>query len=108
MERLVVAELERLQQDKGISQLNEFVKEQIMKILNYIYRATEEIKIENEYYFGQLWDGEEGNATEILESGAVAIIDGDSEEKFCDFEITQNDADFLNHSESNRYDKKGD
>lgn len=28
-----------------------------MKTLNYIYGGIEEIKIENEYYFGQLWDG---------------------------------------------------
>ena len=66
-----------------------------MKTLNYIYGGIEEIKIENEYYFGQLWDGEEGKATEILESGAVAIYDGNGEEKFCDFEITQNDADLF-------------
>ena len=38
---------------------------------------------------------EGGNATKLLESGSITIYDGNGEEKFCDFEITQNDADLF-------------
>lgn len=65
-----------------------------MKTLNYIYGGEEEIKLGEKYYFGQLWDGEDGNAEEILESGAVAIYDEEAEEfVICNFEIVENNND---------------
>ena len=39
---------------------------------------------------------EGGNATKLLESGSITICNEDGEEKFCDFEITQNDEDLFN------------
>lgn len=43
-----------------------------MKILSYILGSSEEeIIINEEYYFGQLWDGN-GNGEELLESGAIS------------------------------------
>lgn len=65
-----------------------------MQTLSYIYDREEEIKVGGEYYFGQLWDGTDGNAEEILESGAVAIYDKEAEEfVICDFEIVENNND---------------
>ena len=43
-----------------------------MKTLSYILGKIEEIEIDKEYYFGQLWDGQSGEANELLESGAVS------------------------------------
>ena len=43
------------------------------------YRMEPEIsriRIGNEYYFGELWDGDE-NGKEILKSGSVAVWDYD-------------------------------
>ena len=42
-----------------------------MKALSYILGAEREIEIGQEYYFGQLWDGE-GDGEELLESGTVS------------------------------------
>lgn len=42
-----------------------------MKTLSYIL-GSEEIVINKEYYFGQLWDGD-GNGEELLESGAISL-----------------------------------
>lgn len=42
-----------------------------MKTLSYILGQEREIKIGEEYYFGELWDGE-GDIEELLESGAVS------------------------------------
>lgn len=42
-----------------------------MKTLSYILGKIEEIEIDKEYYFGQLWDGN-GDGDELLESGAVS------------------------------------
>ena len=39
---------------------------------------------------------EGGNATKLLVSGSITICNEDGEEKFCDFEITQNDEDLFN------------
>ena len=43
-----------------------------MKTLSYILGTEREIEIGQKYYFGQLWDGENGDASELLESGAVS------------------------------------
>ena len=43
-----------------------------MNTLSYIYGQEEEIKIGEEYYFGQLWDGESGDAEQLLEDGCVS------------------------------------
>lgn len=42
-----------------------------MKTLSYILGKIEEIEIDKEYYFGQLWDGE-GDGEELLESGTIS------------------------------------
>ena len=42
-----------------------------MKTLSYILGKIEEIEIGQEYYFGQLWDGE-GDGEELLESGTIS------------------------------------
>lgn len=42
-----------------------------MKTLSYVLGSIEEIKIGQEYYFGQLWDGE-GDGEELMESGAIS------------------------------------
>lgn len=42
-----------------------------MKTLSFNYASEEEIKIGEEYYFGQLWDGE-GDGEELLQSGSVS------------------------------------
>ena len=57
-----------------------------MKTLSYILGKIEEIEIDKEYYFGQLWDGENGDANELLESGAVSP----DEENVIAFEIIEN------------------
>lgn len=56
-----------------------------MKTLSYILGKIEEIEIDKEYYFGQLWDGENGDANELLESGAVSP----DEENVIAFEIVE-------------------
>ena len=56
-----------------------------MKTLSYILGKIEEIEIDKEYYFGQLWDGE-GDGWELLESGAVSP----DEENVIDFEVIEN------------------
>lgn len=43
-----------------------------MKTLSYILGIVEEIKIGQKYYFGQLWDGQDGDADELLDSGTVS------------------------------------
>ena len=42
-----------------------------MKTLSYVLGQEREIEIGQEYYFGQLWDGE-GDGEELMESGAVS------------------------------------
>lgn len=56
-----------------------------MKTLSYILGKIEEIEIDKEYYFGQIWDGEEGNAEELLESGSVSP----DEENVIAFEVIE-------------------
>lgn len=43
-----------------------------MKTLSYLLGNEEEILIDKNYYFGQLWDGE-GDGEELLESGSVSL-----------------------------------
>ena len=56
-----------------------------MKTLSYVLGSIEEIKIGQEYYFGQLWDGE-GDGEELLESGTVSP----DEENVVAFKIVEN------------------
>ena len=56
-----------------------------MKTLSYILGKIEEIEIGQEYYFGQLWDGE-GDGEELMESGAISP-DG---ENVIAFEVIEN------------------
>ena len=42
-----------------------------MKTLSYVLGEERKIEIGQEYYFGQLWDGN-GDGDELLESGAVS------------------------------------
>lgn len=57
-----------------------------MKTLSYILGQEREIEIGQEYYFGQLWDGENGDANELLKSGAVSP----DEENVITFEVIEN------------------
>ena len=62
-----------------------------MKTLSYILGSSEEeIVINEEYYFGQLWDGN-GDGEELLESGAISP-DG---ENVVSFEIVKRAEDIL-------------
>ena len=56
-----------------------------MKTLNYILEQERKIEIGQEYYFGQLWDGQSGEANELLESGAVSP----DEENVIAFEVIE-------------------
>lgn len=42
-----------------------------MRTLSYVLGQEREIEIGQEYYFGQLWDGN-GDGDELLESGTVS------------------------------------
>lgn len=57
-----------------------------MKTLSYVLGREREIEIGQKYYFGQLWDGENGDASELLESGAVSP----DEENVIAFEVIEN------------------
>ena len=62
-----------------------------MKTLSYILGSSEEeIVINEEYYFGQLWNGD-GNGEELLESGAISP-DG---ENIVAFEVVKKSEDIL-------------
>ena len=61
-----------------------------MKTLSYILGSEEEIVINKEYYFGQLWDGN-GDGEELLESGAISP-DG---ENVVSFEVVKKANDIL-------------
>ena len=70
-----------------------------MKTLGYI-TGVREIKIGEEYYFGELWDGC-GDGEELLESGSIEIINKDLLEilDYCfdvvEFDILETDEDIL-------------
>ena len=55
-----------------------------MRTLSYVLGQERKIEIGQEYYFGQLWDGE-GDGEELLESGAVSP----DEENVAAFEIVE-------------------
>lgn len=55
-----------------------------MKTLSYVLGKSEEIKIGQEYYFGQLWDGE-GDGEELIESGTISP----DNESTVAFEVTE-------------------
>lgn len=57
-----------------------------MKTLSYIYGTEQEIAIGEEYYFGEIWDGN-GDGEELLKSGCISP----DNENFVDFEIIQKD-----------------
>lgn len=61
-----------------------------MKTLSYVLSSEEEIVINKEYYFGQLWDGN-GDGEELLESGAISP-DG---ENVVSFEVVKKANDIL-------------
>lgn len=61
-----------------------------MKTLSYIKATEEEIKVGNEYYFGQLWDGS-GDGEELLESGSVSP----DNENVVAFEIVTKDSNIM-------------
>ena len=42
-----------------------------MRTLSYVLGQERKIEIGQEYYFGQLWDGE-GDGEELLESGTIS------------------------------------
>ena len=63
-----------------------------LNTLSYVYGQNDTIEIGEEYYFGQLWDGN-GDGEELLESGAIAVYDG--EEYIVDFEILEPADDIL-------------
>lgn len=62
-----------------------------MKTLSYILGQGREIEIGQEYYFGQLWDGDDGDAEELLESGSVSL----DNENMIAFEIVEKEDDPL-------------
>lgn len=56
-----------------------------MKTLNFVLGTEEEIQVGKNYYFGQIWDGESGDAEELLKSGTVSP----DEENAIEFEIVE-------------------
>lgn len=61
----------------------------------YKYLSKEEIKIGEEYYFGQLWD-ERGDGEELLESGCIAMYDQEIRDWLVvDFDVIVNADDIL-------------
>jgi hypothetical protein len=60
---------------------------------SYVYGQNDTIEVGEEYYFGQLWDGD-GDGEELIESGAIAVYQ-DGEELIVDFEILEPTEDIL-------------
>lgn len=60
-----------------------------MKTLSYFYGKEQDITVGSELYFGQIWDGEEGDTKQLLEDGSVCI-DG---ECIIEFEVIEEDKD---------------
>ena len=60
---------------------------------SYVYGQNDTIEVGEEYYFGQLWDGD-GDGEELIESEAIAISQ-DGEEYIVDFEILESAEDIL-------------
>lgn len=67
----------------------------MFRTLSYVYGKQEEIRQEEEYYFGELWDGN-GDGAEILESGAVAVYDENKDDfKVVEFEIVESNENIM-------------
>lgn len=64
-----------------------------LNTLSYVYGQNDTIEVGEEYYFGQLWDGN-GDGEELLESGAIAVYQN-GEEYVVDFEILEPVEDIL-------------
>lgn len=64
-----------------------------LNTLSYVYGHNDTIEVGEEYYFGQLWDGN-GDGEELIESGAIAVYQ-DGEEFIVDFEILESEEDIL-------------
>lgn len=64
-----------------------------LNTLSYVYGQNDTIEVGEEYYFGQLWDGN-GDGEELIESGAIAVYQ-DGEEFIVDFEILESEEDIL-------------
>lgn len=64
-----------------------------LNTLSYVYGQNDTIEVGEEYYFGQLWDGN-GDGEELLESGAIAVYQ-DGEEYIVGFEILEPADDIL-------------
>lgn len=64
-----------------------------LNTLSYVYGQNDTIEVGEEYYFGQLWDGN-GDGEELLESEAIAVYQ-DGEELIVDFEILEPTEDIL-------------
>ena len=60
-----------------------------MLTISYVYGEKEEIKLGNNYYFGEIWDGI-GDGEELLKSGTIAIDD-----VLVDFEVIEENTDIL-------------
>ena len=60
---------------------------------SHVYGQNDTIEVGEEYYFGQLWDGD-GDGEELIESEAIAIYQ-DGEEYIVDFEILESAEDIL-------------
>ena len=60
---------------------------------SYVYGQNDTLEVGEEYYFGQLWDGD-GDGEELIESEAIAIYQ-DGEEYIVDFEILESAEDIL-------------
>lgn len=71
-----------------ISYVEETEAVKTAETLSYVLGQDGEIQIGQEYYFGQLWDGE-GDGEELLESGAVSP----DNENVVAFEILERDPD---------------
>ena len=62
-----------------------------IEVCSYVYGTHEFIEIGETYYFGELWDGEDGYGEELLESGSVSP----DNENVVAFEIIEKDEDDL-------------
>lgn len=64
-----------------------------LNTLSYVLGTEDTIETGKEYYFGQLWDGN-GDGEELLESGAIAVYQDDTE-YIVDFDIVEQAEDIL-------------
>ena len=64
--------------------------EKKIEVCSYVYGMHEFIEIGETYYFGELWDGEDGDGEELLESGSVSP-DNENVVKFAIIEKDEDD-----------------